>query len=89
MFGQVRDPLAVRTSGGEVPAQQVIVDRWSRPFAFAALLHGGGPQFLLGTQPPGAPFPDLDAGPLELISQEPVTKRRVITMGVNQRVDRV
>ena len=89
MFGQVRDPLTVRTSGSEVPAQQVIGDRRSGPFAFAAFLDGRGPQFLLGTQPPRTAFSNLDAGPLELIGQEPVTERRIITMSVDQRVDRV
>lgn len=51
MLGQVRDRPTVRTSSGESPAQQGIVHRWARSFAFAALLQCRGPPFPLGTQP--------------------------------------
>jgi len=89
MLGQVLDPLTVRQRRSEVPAKQVIVDCWAGPFAFAAVLHGRGPQFLLGTQTPRAAFTDPDASPLKLIGQESVAKGRIITTGINQGVDGV
>jgi hypothetical protein len=55
--------------------------------AFAALLDGRGPEFLLGTQSLRAPYTDLVACPFEFIGQEPVTERWIITVGVNQGVD--
>lgn len=67
MFGYVRDPFAVRLLGGEVPAHQVIFDRWVGSFALAALFHGRGSQFLLGTWFATHRVPDLDVGPLKLI----------------------
>jgi len=89
MLGQVRDPPTVRISCGKISTKQVIVCQWPRLFAFAAFVHGRGQQFLLGRQSPGAAFPDLDAGPFESIGKEPVTERWIITMRINERVDRV
>jgi len=86
LLGQVLDPRTVRLRGGEVPAHYVIVLRWAGRRAPATLLHGRGPQVLLGTQTPRAQITDLDGGPLEIIGQEPVTEDRIFTMGVDQGV---
>ena len=89
MLGDVGDPRAVRLSGGEVPLHVIVVHRRTGSLALTPLAHGRGPQLLLRTQPPRPAFTDVDAGPLELVRQKPVTERRIIGVRVDQGVDGV
>ena len=89
VLGDVRDPLAVGLITGEVPLSVIIMDRGARLLAAPALARGGGPRSLLGAQTPDPALPDVDAGPLEFVGQEPVAERRIIAMRIDQSIDHI
>ena len=91
VLGDVGQPEPVRGGGGELALDEVVVHgRSGRLTATpSALLGRGGPDPLLGAQPPDPPFADDQAVALELVGQEPVAELRIIGVGVEQHVDDV
>lgn len=90
MLGEVCEPDRVRSGGGEVALDEIVVHRRAGTLHTAAALAGGGrPQLLVSAQPPHSSFSDGVAGGFEFIGEEPVPELGVIGVGVDERVGQV
>jgi hypothetical protein len=87
VLGDVGQPQLVRSTGGEVALDQVVVDRRAGLLALPALLLAeGAPPAVVRTDPPRRPLRHQHAGVAGLVDQKPVTELRVVAVGVEQRV---
>ena len=89
VLGDVGEPQLVRGIGGEVPFDEVVVDRRSGAATQAPFLRVSRPKSLLGAQ---APHPVL-RGPvpqaLELVGDEAIAEGRVVVVHVDRGVGQI
>jgi len=66
-----------------------MVNLGARPFAFVALLHGRGPEFLLRTWQFGLALSDFHTDSLKLFSVDSETEHLIITVNIDRSTKRV
>jgi hypothetical protein len=79
VLGNVGQPDAIRAVRGELAGDQVVMDRRPCLPAQAAFLAERRPDPLLGAQPGDLVLPGGDAAGRELVGDEPVAERRIIS----------
>ena len=82
MFGDVGQPHRVRRRGGEVSIDEVVVHGWPSAACEASLLREHRPQTFLRAQALHPVLRRRDAPPGELIGDESIPERRIITVDV-------
>jgi hypothetical protein len=91
MLGDVAQPQLVRCLGGEVPLDQIVVDR--RPdlgaLATGLLLAERAPPAVVRADPPRRPARHRNARVAGFVEEEPVAELRVVVVGVEQGVGAV
>lgn len=87
MLCDVRDPFVVRLIHRGIPADVLVVSRRKRSLALATLAPGHAPEPLPRTQSPRPSLPNADAGPFELVHQEPIADRQIIAVRIDQGID--
>jgi hypothetical protein len=89
MFGDVGQPELVGPGGGELPFDEIVVDRRSRLTRQSPRARVHRPKTLLGAEPidPLAARNDAELG--EFVGDEPVTELGVVVMDVDRGVDQL
>ena len=87
MFGNVGEPQLVWCIRGEIPAHQIIVDRWADLAVLAAFaLAEHTPPAVVRADPPRGALGHRLPGIAGLGDQKAVTELRIIAVGVEQGV---
>ncbi|HKR52194.1 MAG TPA: hypothetical protein VJT72_21970 [Pseudonocardiaceae bacterium] len=87
MFGDIGQPQPIWRLGGEITADQVIVDWWADLAVLAALaLAENTPPTVVRADPPGGALGHRLTGVTRLLNEAAVAKLRVVVVGVKQCV---
>jgi hypothetical protein len=90
VFSNVGQPQLIWRIGGEIPADQIVMDRWADLAILAALaLAERTPPTVVRADPPRGPLGHRLPGIAGFGDQEAVAKLRVIAVGVEQSVGSV
>ena len=89
MLCYVRQPEQIRLGCGELPVDEIVVNRRSWLAVQPAFAGVDGPEFLQAAEPvdPVTAGPDAFAG--EFVGDEPVAEFRVVVVDVDRGVDQV